>query len=517
MGTSRGVSDQTNFAHFRGDASRMFKRALKARAAQDWNMRCLPLIVALLFVVRLQAAPATATPPNIVYFMIDELGYYELSHMGHPEFRTPNIDRLAAEGTRFTQLLAGSSVCAPTRCSFLTGKHAGHMTVRNNGGFDPLLAGEETVGTVLKRAGYATGGFGKWGVGGRGTSGVPEKHGFDVFFGYYDQVHAHTFFPLYLVRNSTEVPLAGNTGHPRDGKTFSHYLIVEEGKKFIRANQDRPFFAYMCWTPPHGIWGMPKSDPSWALYKDKPWKDDAKMYAAMVNMMDRQVGEIRALLEELGIAKNTLIVFTGDNGGNEYFPDEKHPRGFFGPNVNPKTGADFRGGKSNLYEGGLRVPAIAHWPGHIAAGRVSDHLAYFPDLLPTFAEFAHTAPTPDTDGVSLVPELLGETRAGRKQEQHQYLYWEITRHTAVRMGNWKAVRVGATSDWELYDLAKDISEKSNVAANHPEVLAQMKGFASEAHRPIQTGEIYDRALVEKDRNYLGSEAATTAFRKKNKG
>src|SRR3954469_7805297 len=195
---------------------------------------------------------AQTCPPNIVYLIIDELGYYELSCMGHPEHRTPNIDRLASEGVRFTQCLAGGPVCAPTRCALLTGKHAGHMTIRANGGFDPLREGEETLGSVLKKAGYATGGFGKWGNGGRGTSGVPEKHGFDVFFGYYDQVHAHTYFPKYLIRNSQEVPLEGNTGNPKEEKTFSQYRIFEESKNFIRANKDKPFFAYLPWTPPHG-------------------------------------------------------------------------------------------------------------------------------------------------------------------------------------------------------------------------------------------------------------------------
>jgi arylsulfatase A-like enzyme len=455
--------------------------------------------------------PATADRPNIVYFMIDELGYYELSLMGHPDFRTPNIDRLAAEGTRFTQFLAGSSVCAPTRCTFLTGKHTGHCTVRNNGGFDPLLADEYTIGSVLRDAGYATGGFGKWGNGGRGTSGVPETHGFDVFFGYYDQVHAHTYFPRYLIRNSEEVPLPGNTGDPHDGQTFSQYRIFDQSKEFIRANKDRPFFAYLCWTPPHGRWGLPKDDPSWVLYKDKPWSDDQEIYAAMVNLIDREVGDIRKLLEELGIADKTFIFFTGDNGGHEYFADKDHPRGFFGPNVNPKTGVDFRGGKGNLYEGGLRVPAIACWPGHVAAGRVSDQLGYFPDLLPTFAELARAEIPKDTDGLSLVPTLLGEQAAGREQLQHPYLYWEIGNQTAVRMGLWKAYRRGADqAAWQLYDLSKDIGETTDVAAQNPDVLAKLRAFAAEAHRPMPHGEVYDRALVEKDRNYLGKPARPKA-------
>jgi len=462
--------------------------------------------------------------PNIIYFIIDDIGYYESSHMGHPELRTPNIDRLAAEGTRFTQFLAGSCACAPTRCALLTGKHMGHATVRNNGGFDPLLPGEETIGSVLKRAGYATGGFGKWGNGGRGTSGVPEKHGFDVFFGYYHQVHAHTFFPRYLIRNSEEVLLPGNTGDPKDGQTFSQYRIFEESKQFIRANKDKPFFAYMAWTPPHGWWGLPKDDPSWALYKDKPWEDDAKIYAALVNLVDRQLGEIRDLLKELGIADQTFILFTGDNGGGGEFAYKDHPRGLFGPNVNPKTGVQFRGSKGTLYEGGLRVPAIAHWPGRVAAGRVSQHLGYFPDILPTFAELAGAEIPKDVDGISIVPELLG-----KKQPQHRYLYWEFGHHAgqragwtrrevAVRMGEWKAYRKGGKqASWELYDLSKDISETTDVAAHHADVLAQLTAFAVEAHKPMPTGEIYDWSLVEKDGNYRGQPAAPKPAKEAKKG
>src|SRR3954452_10770862 len=295
------------------------------------------LLSALLPIALVASGAAADQKPNIVYFIIDELGYYELSCMGHPEHRTPNFDRLAAEGVRFTQCLAGGPVCAPTRCTLLTGKHTGHSTIRANGGFDPLRVGEETLGSALKSAGYATGGFGKWGNGARGTSGVPEKHGFDTFFGYYDQTHAHTFFPKYLVRNSQEVPLAGNNGDPHSGQTFSQYQIFAESKKLIRENKDRPFFAYLCWTPPHGQWGIPEDDPSWLLYKDKPWGRDAKIYAAMVNLVDREMGEVRSLLTELGLDKNTVIVLSGDNGANRYFPSADHPQGIFSPNVDPNT------------------------------------------------------------------------------------------------------------------------------------------------------------------------------------
>ena len=199
--------------------------------------------------------------PNIVYIMADELGYYELSCLGHPHIQTPSIDRMAREGMRFTQALAGSSVCAPTRCCLMTGKHSGHTSVRSNGGGTPLRAEELTVASILKQAGYATGGFGKWGCGGRGSTGVPEKHGFDVFFGYYDQVHAHSYYPPYLVRNSMEVPLPGNQGGSQ-GKVYSHYQIVRGAMEFIRENKDRPFFCYLPITPPHGIFDIPDADPA---------------------------------------------------------------------------------------------------------------------------------------------------------------------------------------------------------------------------------------------------------------
>lgn len=446
-------------------------------------------------------AMAGASPerkPNILYFVVDELGYYELSCMGHPHFQTPNIDRLAAQGIRFTQGLAGAPVCAPTRCTLMTGKHMGHASVRKNDGGTPLRLEEPTIASVLKQVGYATGGFGKWGCGGRGSTGVPEKHGFDVFFGYYDQVHAHTYYPPYLIRNSAEVMLPGNHGG-RSGKTYSHYVIVEEGKKFIRENKDRPFFCYMPVTPPHGWHDIPETDPSWQLYKDKPWPHEAKVYAAMVNMVDRHIGEFIELLKEIGQYENTIIVVSGDNGGHSYFADAEHPRGFHAPNVDPRTGVEFRGGKGNLYEGGLRVPMIWYWPGHIEGGRVSDLLWYFPDVLPTLAELTGAKAPADIDGISIVPELLGESVAGRPQQQHRYLYWEYGGQVAVREGTWKAIRPGRNRPWELYNLAEDVSERHNLADQYPDVLRRLQQFAAEAHEEPREGIFYDRALHEKDR------------------
>ena len=445
------------------------------------------------------ATLAAEARPNVIYIMADELGYYEPGFNGGSSIRTPQLDRLAAEGMRFTNLFAGSSVCAPTRCCLLTGKHSGHTSVRVNGGGTPLRADEVTIASLLKRSGYATGGFGKWGCGGRDSTGVPEKQGFDLFFGYYDQVHAHTYYPPYLIRNSEEVVLAGNRGGSQ-GTTYAQYRIHAEALAFIRQHgQDgTPFFAYLPYTPPHGNFDIPDTDPAWEAYRDQPWPEPARRYAAMVSMLDRQVGEIRALLQELNLEKNTLIFFSGDNGGADYFVTDEHPRGVHSANKHPQTGVEFRGRKGLLYEGGLRVPFVAHWPGRIAAGRVSEHLAYFPDILPTIAEVTGAIPPRETDGISLVPTLLGE-KAGRPQELHPFLYWELGEQTAIRQGNWRAVRPRANAAWELYDLSTDPSEAIDLASSHPNRVAELAALAASAHQPAIEGTFTRTERHERDR------------------
>jgi arylsulfatase A len=455
--------------------------------------------LALFIVITLQALPAKSQP-NVIYLMLDEWGYFESGHMGHQELLTPNIDRFAGEGMRFTNAYAGSPVCGPTRCSLLTGLHAGHMSMRVNDGFSPIRAEEPTLASMLKTKGYATGGFGKWGIGGRGTSGVPEKHGFDLFFGYYDQVHAHTFYPAYLIRNSEEVPLAGNPGTSfYEGETHAQIEIFKASMKFIRENKDRPFFCYLPWTPPHGLWGIDADDPSWQLFKDKPWtagqrtQNDAKVYAAFMHMVDRQVGNVLALLKELALDKQTLFFLCGDNGGQDYFKTKERPHGFFAPNLNPKTGERFRKGKGSLYEGGLKVPYLVRWPGRIKAGSVSDHLLYCPDVMPTLAALTQ-AECPETDGLSFLPTLMNSGA----QQLHDTLYWEYAGQTAIRQKNWKAYK-GRKGDWELFDLAKDIEEKHNIAADHPERLKPLITLAKAAHEPVKPGKVFDRVLIEKDR------------------
>jgi arylsulfatase A len=455
------------------------------------------LILVCAFSALLSAA--ALKKPNVIYLMLDEWGYFESGHMGNPDLLTPHIDRFAAEGMRFTNALAGAPVCGPTRCVLLTGLHSGHSSMRSNGGSSPIRADEPTLASMLKKRGYATGGFGKWGIGGRGTTGVPEIHGFDEFFGYYDQVHAHTFYPKYLIRNSEEVPLEGNEGTSfYEGKTHAQDKIFEASLAFIRAQKDSPFFCYLPWTPPHGLWGIDADDPSWQLFKDKPWtagqrtQNDAKVYAAFMHMVDRQIGDILALLKELDLDENTVFFLSGDNGGQPYFKTADRPHGFFGPNLNPATGERFRAGKGSLYEGGLKVPYLVRWPGQIAAGSVSNHTLCFQDVMPTLSALS-TAPCPNTDGLSFLPTLLGT--AG--QQTHEYLYWEYQGQTAVRKQNWKAYK-GKKGAWELYNLATDVEELRNVATANPEVLERMIAHAAASHKPMRGGKIHDKALLDKD-------------------
>ncbi len=488
------------------DTDSMFRQsagfhAVRRQLAWSWRFLCVALLLMLGITTLCWpsfAAESSASPPNVIYIMADELGYYEPGFMGNPNIRTPNLDRMAAEGIVFRNLLAGSSVCAPTRCCFMTGKHSGHTSVRSNGGGTPLRADETTIASMLKPLGYATGGFGKWGCGGRDSTGVPEQHGFDVFLGYYDQVHAHTYYPPYLIRNSEEVSLAGNNGGST-GQTYSHYVIHAAAVKFIREHSKQPFFAYLPYTPPHGNFDIPDNDPAWALYQDKAWPEAARRYAAMVTMVDRQVGEILALLKELGIEQNTLVLFSGDNGGNDYFKSAEHPRGVHLANKNPQTGVEYRGTKGTLYEGGLRVPCVARWPGKITPGRVSDHLGYFPDILPTIAEVTGAKAPADIDGISILPELIGEAAAGRPQAQHKYLYWEIGAWTAIRQANWRAVRPKTNANWELYDLATDPSEAKDLAAVQPQILAGLVALAEQAHEPVREGTFTTTQRHERDR------------------
>ncbi|HBM76471.1 MAG TPA: N-acetylgalactosamine 6-sulfate sulfatase (GALNS) [Verrucomicrobiales bacterium] len=464
-------------------------------------MRSFPALLALSLSL---ASAASGRPPNIVYIMADELAYYELSHMGNRHIKTPRIDAMAKDGIRFTHAFAAAPVCAPLRCNLMTGKHAGHTSVRANDGGTPLRADEITIASLLKKKGYSTGGFGKWGAGGRDSTGVPEKHGFDIFYGYYDQVHAHSFYPPYLIRNSEEIKLAGNAGG-RSGKTYSHYAIMEEGLKFIRDNKEKPFFCYLPITPPHGMYDIPRDDPAWEHYRNEAWmKDDqisqdVKNYAAMVTMVDDNVGQVLDLLAELNLSNDTIVFFSGDNGGQDRFRSPNHPRGFFGPNKNPLTGVEFRGGKGSLYEGGLRIPFLVQWPGRIQAGQVSDLMFAQYDILATLSALAGAKVPSDTDGISILPTLLGTGKNSAKQKLHPHFYWEFGNMQAVRIRNWKGIHIRNKKEWELYDLDSDISETTNLATDHPGIIAKMTTVIAESHEPARPGTYTTRERHERDR------------------
>ncbi len=394
-----------------------------------------------------------AGPPNIIFIMVDDMGYHDLGCFGSKTILTPRIDRMCAEGMKFTDCYSGDTVCAPARSTLMTGYHKGHTPVRGNSGGIPLFPEDVTVAEVLKKARYATGAFGKWGLGNQGKDGAAERQGFDVFFGYYNQWHAHTYY-THLFRNSEKVELGGR---------YTHHAIYDETIKFLKENKDRPFFLYCPWTPPHASYQIPEDEPAWALYKDKPWKRNEKVAAAMDSMMDRQVGEIIDLLKEFEIDDNTIVFFTSDNGAAQRF-DNVH-----------KSCGKMKGHKRSMNEGGIRVPMVVRWPGRIKAGSVSDLPWYFPDVMPTLAELAGVSEhvPQGIDGISVVPTLL----ARGEQKRHEYLFW-AARERAVRMGKWKAI--GKPGQVKLYDLSEDIGETNDLAERHPEIARKLGGFMSEA-------------------------------------
>lgn len=456
------------------------------------NNRLCTVLLGCLFA---SVAPATADeaprperPPNIVLILADDLGRGHVGCYGQKKIATPHIDRLAAEGMRFTQFYSGACVCAPARSTLMTGLHTGHTPVRNNGLNRHLHDTDVTVAEVLRKAGYATGGFGKWGLGNPGTPGVAVKQGFDTWFGQYSQTHAHFHYPAFLMCDLERVPLPENAGKQR-GK-YAPDVIHDRALQFITANKDRPFFAYLAYTLPHvelvappaarqaysGKWPtISRADPRPGYLGS----DDAYAeFAGMVSHLDAQVGEVVALLKRLGIERDTVLLFTSDNG--------PQPGAWADIFVDFFNGAGpFRGAKGSFYEGGIRTPLIARWPDRIKAGTVSDHVGYFPDLMPTLAALAGAEShlPKELDGLSLVPTLRGQA----EQQRHPYLYWEAAGakqdvvQQAARWGQWKAVRGKAA--WELYDLDADIGEKRNTAAANPKVLERIEAICREAHTP----------------------------------
>ncbi len=435
------------------------------------NHHLLPLLILLALAPRsaLPGAVPSAPPlrPNIIYILLDDAGIGDFSAYGCKYGVTPNIDRLATEGMKFTRAYSGSAVCAPSRMVLMTGQHTGHILRRANQskiGLLALPAGQTTVARLLQNAGYATGGFGKWGLGNPETTGVAEKQGFDVFFGYYDQKHAHNHYTDYLIRNSVKVPIQQSGKH-----TWADYAptrIANETLSFIEQNKDRPFFCYAAWTPPHGDYVIPENP----VFAGKAWPEEIKSYAAMVALADRDVGRVMQKLKDLGIDDRTLVIFSSDNGAN---PEFIEPLG--------STGG-LRGHKRMLYEGGTRAPLIVRWPGKIQPGTTSDLLTAFVDFLPTAAELSGAPAPKGIDGHSIVPTLLGKGQ----QTQHESLYFEIYEpyfQQAVRMGDWKGYRLGTKAPLELYDLKADPVEKQNIAAAHPDIIRKIEAIMKAEHSP----------------------------------
>ena len=419
-----------------------------------------------------------ANKPNIIFILADDLGYGDLGCYGQTQIQTPNLDRLAAEGMRFTQCYAGSTVCAPSRCCLMTGYHSGHALVRGNARV-PLRPSDVTVAELLQGAGYHTGLIGKWGLGNEHTTGQPREQGFDYSFGYLDQGHAHNYYPERLVRNGADIKLEGNVEDPPGVAVkrvqYSHDLFAQEALDFVRGNAKHPFFLYLALTIPHANneggreTGNGMEVPDFGPYADQPWSDTEKGKAAMITRMDKDIGRLMDSLKAQGLDENTIVFFSSDNGS--------HKEGGADPTFFKSSGP-LRGIKRDLYEGGIRVPGIVRWPGHIAPGSVNDLTWAFWDVLPTLCELAGTTPPARLDGISFVPTLLGVG----EQAKHEYLYWEFHEKgslQAVRAGDWKAVRRYG-GECELYDLKTDLAEASNVAAQHPDVVAQLTAYLDSA-------------------------------------
>lgn len=423
--------------------------------------------------------------PNIVYILADDLGVGDVGVYGQKLLKTPRIDQLAAEGLRFTQHYSGSAMCAPTRSCLLTGQHTGHTRVRTNGD-GPLHDGDVTIGEVLQSAGYKTGVIGKWGVGEAGTTGVPWQQGFDFWFGYLNQSNAHHHYPPFLWRNDAKEMYPDN---PTKRTHYSHDLFTDEAMKFIRDSKDEPFFLYLAYTLVHVDLDVPEdSVKPWIgkIEETKPYgtpggqhyihqKRPHATFAGMVSRLDRDVGRIADLIDELGLAEDTLVIFTSDNGPTS--AGGADPKFFDG-------NGDLRGIKFELYEGGIRCPMIARWPGKVKPGSTTDHISAHWDVLPTAAELAGGSVPGRVDGISFVPTLLGQPA---QQKSHDHLYWEFASKTgwhALRKGNWKAhvrnTRIPEKQKFELYDLSKDEGEERDVAAQYPEVSKQLRQLLTDA-------------------------------------
>ncbi len=460
-------------------------------------------LLTLLYSCKKNESIVNIRTPNIIFILADDLGYGDLSSQGQTKFQTPNIDKLAKEGINFTQHYSGSTVCSPSRSVLLTGQHTGHTPIRGNkrdgaNGNWPMSAEAITVAEILKENGYITGAFGKWGLGYPGSEGDPNKQGFDEFFGYNDQTLAHNYYPYFLNHNQDTVWLEDNAEN-RTG-TYAPITIHEQALKFMEDNKDRPFFMYYPSVIPHAELFAPEQ--YMAKYRgkflpEKEFKGDDEgtprykrggyvsqpeshaAFAAMINLLDNQVGEILDKLKKLGIDENTIVIFSSDNG--------PHLEGGADPDYFDSNGP-FKGYKRDLYEGGIRMPMLVRWPGKIAAGKKNDHVSAFWDFLPTAAEIAGAKIPENIDGISYLPSLVGEG----EQKKHKYLYWEFHEKNgrlAIRQDEWKLVRYDVfnpeKTTTELYNLINDPGEENNVAKANPEIISKMLQLLESARIPSE--------------------------------
>ena len=455
------------------------------------------MAVAALLAMTIASTALANEKPNIIFILADDLGYGDLGCYGQKQILTPRLDQMAVEGMRFTQFYAGCTVCAPSRSVLMTGQHTGRTWVRGNAGGDnsiiqSLRAEDVTVADVLKGAGYRNGLIGKWGLGEVDQPGFPLNKGFDYFYGYLSQVHAHNYYPEFLYRNADQVKLQNVVERPNgQGQDFlggsatkkveySHDLFAQEALSFVRDNAERPFFLYLALTIPHANNEATRMTvngaevPTFGIYANREWSDQDKGQAAMITRMDADIGRLIDLLQELGIDKNTLIMFSSDNGPHN---EAGHSPKTFQPS------GELKGMKRSLTEGGIRVPMLARWPEKIAAGTVSNFVGSFQDVLPTLKELSGSSTKADTTGVSFVPTLLGKGQ----QSQHEYLYWEFYEQgsrQSVRFGDWTAIREPMfDGEVKLFNLSNDLAQSNNVASDNPEVVARAIGFMEQAHQP----------------------------------
>jgi arylsulfatase A-like enzyme len=414
--------------------------------------------------------------PNIIFILTDDLGYHDLGCYGQEKIKTPHIDRMASEGIRFTQCYTGSTICAPSRNVLMTGQHTGHTRVRSNmaktGGVlvtdngptqrrVPLEPEDFTVAEMLKQAGYATGITGKWGLAEPDTDGVPTRKGFDEWFGYLNQRRAHTYYPPYLWHNEEKIILEGNKDNRNE--QYSHDMFTDFALDFIRKHKNQPFFLYLAYTIPHARYEIPSIEP----YENEPWSQDAKVHAAMITRMDRDVGRLMTLLKELDIDDNTIVFFCSDNGAAQ------HWEGIF------DSSKPLRGKKGDLYEGGIRTPMIIRWGDKIPAGASSDAIWYFADFMSTAAELAGVESPTDIDGVSVLPAIMGQ----EQKLGDRYLYWEHFGREftqAVRKGDWKVISYGLGKRIELFNIKDDLVEENDVADQYPDVVSEIEAYLKTA-------------------------------------